>query len=99
MQAAVKIVIEPIFEADFQPCSYGFRPKRDAHQANEAVAKYVTYGCAQVIDADLRRTLTAYRTFDCWRYPALWATVIDHRLAELDEQAGRQKRGPDGPLG
>jgi RNA-directed DNA polymerase len=47
-------VIEPIFEADFQPCSYGFRPKRDAHQAIEAVAKYVTYGCAQVIDADLK---------------------------------------------
>jgi RNA-directed DNA polymerase len=54
VQAAVKIVIEPIFEADFQPCSYGFRPKRDAHQAIEAVSKYVTYGCAQVIDADLK---------------------------------------------
>ena len=54
VQAAVKIVIEPIFEADFQPCSYGFRPKRDAHQAIEAVAKYVNYGCAQVIDADLK---------------------------------------------
>jgi RNA-directed DNA polymerase len=55
VQAAVKIVIEPIFEADFQSCSYGFRPKRNAHQAIEAVAKYVTYGCAQVIDADLKR--------------------------------------------
>ena len=54
VQAAVKIVIEPIFEADFQPCSYGFRPKRNAQQAIEAVAKYVTYGCAQVIDADLK---------------------------------------------
>lgn len=53
-QAAVKLVIEPIFEADFQPCSYGFRPKRDAQQAIAAVAKYVTYGCAQVIDADLK---------------------------------------------
>lgn len=55
VQAAVKIVIEPIFEADFQPCSYGFRPKRNAHQAIEAVAKYVNYGCTQVIDADLKR--------------------------------------------
>lgn len=54
VQAAVKIVIEPIFEADFQPCSYGFRPKREAHQAIEAVAKYVNYGCRQVIDADLK---------------------------------------------
>ena len=55
VQAAVKIVIEPIFEADFQPCSYGFRPKRDAHQAHEAVAKYINYGCTQVIDADLKQ--------------------------------------------
>jgi group II intron reverse transcriptase/maturase len=54
VQAAVKIVIEPIFEADFQPCSYGFRPQRGAHQAIEAVARYVNYGCAQVIDADLK---------------------------------------------
>jgi len=54
VQAAVKLLIEPIFEADFQPCSYGFRPKRDAQQALEAVAKYVTYGCAQVIGADLK---------------------------------------------
>jgi RNA-directed DNA polymerase len=54
VQAAVKLLIEPIFEADFQPCSYGFRPKRDAHQAIEVVAKYVTYGCAQVVDADLK---------------------------------------------
>jgi len=54
IQAAVKIVIEPIFEADFQACSYGYRPQRNAQQAIEAVAKYVTYGCAQVIDADLQ---------------------------------------------
>ena len=55
VQAATKIVIEPIFEADFENCSYGFRPKRDAHQAHEAIAKYVNYGCTQVIDADLRK--------------------------------------------
>ena len=36
-QMAVKLVIEPIFEADFENCSFGFRPKRDAHQAIEAV--------------------------------------------------------------
>ena len=33
MQAAVKIVFEPVFEADFLPCSFGFRPKRSAHDA------------------------------------------------------------------
>jgi RNA-directed DNA polymerase len=36
-QMAVKIVVEPIFEADFEDCSYGFRPKRDAHQAVGAI--------------------------------------------------------------
>ena len=33
VQASLKSVLEPIFEADFQPCSYGFRPKRRAHDA------------------------------------------------------------------
>ena len=33
VQMATKIVIEPIFEADFKECAYGFRPKRNAHQA------------------------------------------------------------------
>ena len=36
-QMAVKLVIEPIFEADFEDCSFGFRPKKDAHQAVQAV--------------------------------------------------------------
>src|SRR5262249_14775912 len=35
VQAAAKVVLEPIFEADFRDCSYGFRPKRSAHQAME----------------------------------------------------------------
>ena len=35
--AAAKSVLEPIFEADFLPCSFGFRPKRSAHQALEVV--------------------------------------------------------------
>ena len=33
VQASLKLVLEPIFEADFQPCSYGFRPNRRAHDA------------------------------------------------------------------
>lgn len=76
VQAAVKIVIEPIFEADFQPCSYGFRPKRNAHQAIEAVAKYVNYGCAQVIDVDLK----SY--FDSIPHEQLLA-VIARRISDV----------------
>ena len=54
MQAAVKLVIEPVLEADFRECSYGFRPKRSAHDAIEEVRTWVTWGYRQVIDADLK---------------------------------------------
>ena len=53
VQMATKIVIEPIFEADFEPNSYGFRPKRDAHQAMQDIEKNLAYGYTTVIDADL----------------------------------------------
>ena len=53
-QAAVRIVIEPLFEASFRPGSYGFRPKRGAKQAIYDIRKWVTYGYDQVIDLDLR---------------------------------------------
>ena len=54
VQAAVRIVIEPIFEADFEDCSYGFRPKRSARQACAEIYKLLNFGCEQVIDADLK---------------------------------------------
>lgn len=54
IQMAVKIVIEPIFEADFQDCSYGFRPKRSAHQALKKIKGLLRKGYTQVIDADLK---------------------------------------------
>lgn len=55
LQMAVKLVIEPIFEADFCDCSYGFRPKRSAHQAADDVADALFKGHYQVIDADLSK--------------------------------------------
>jgi RNA-directed DNA polymerase len=55
VQMAVKIVIEPIFEADFQDNSYGFRPKRNAHQAVEDVRNHLFQGKAEVIDADISK--------------------------------------------
>jgi RNA-directed DNA polymerase len=55
VQMAVKIVIEPIFEADFQDNSYGFRPKRSAHQAVEDVRKHLFTGKIDVIDADISK--------------------------------------------
>jgi group II intron reverse transcriptase/maturase len=53
VQAAVKVVVEPIFEADFRPSSYGFRPKRNAHQAGEALRQAVNRGAHWVVDADI----------------------------------------------
>ena len=55
VQMAVKIVMEPIFEADFQENSYGFRPKRDAHQAMDDISLQLRMGKFQVIDADISK--------------------------------------------
>jgi RNA-directed DNA polymerase len=53
VMAAAKIVLEPIFEADFAPVSFGFRPKRSAHQALEAVRQAANRGAVWVLDADI----------------------------------------------
>jgi RNA-directed DNA polymerase len=54
VQGALKLILEPIFEADFQAGSYGYRPKRSAHQAVSRVAKAIIAGKTRVIDVDLR---------------------------------------------
>ena len=53
-QQAAKIVLEPIFEADFAPCSYGFRPKRSATQAMERLRTGFIEGCQFVAEFDIR---------------------------------------------
>ena len=53
-QMAAKLALEPIFEADFLPCSYGFRPKRSATMALEALRKLGAKGGHHVLDADIR---------------------------------------------
>ena len=54
IQTAMLLIIEPIFEADFMDCSYGFRPQRSAHDALSEVRKYLKQGLSAVYDADLR---------------------------------------------
>jgi len=53
VQAAVLLILEPIFEADFEECSYGFRPGRSAHQALRAIDQHLKEGYSAVYDADL----------------------------------------------
>jgi RNA-directed DNA polymerase len=53
VQMALYLVLMPIFEADFHPHSYGFRPKRRAHQAVAAIGKAMHLGKTEVVDADL----------------------------------------------
>ena len=54
VQGALKLILEPIFEADFQPGSFGYRPKRTAHQAVNRVAKAIVEDKTRIIDIDLR---------------------------------------------
>jgi len=53
-QMAAKLVLEPIFEAEFLPCSYGYRPKRSATMALETLRKLGAQGYNYVLDADIR---------------------------------------------
>jgi RNA-directed DNA polymerase len=53
VQAAVLLILEPIFEADFEDCSYGFRPGRSAHDALQAILQHLKEGQTAVYDADL----------------------------------------------
>lgn len=69
VQTAAKLLLEPLFEADFEKDSYGFRPKKDAHQALEAIHEALEEGMEWVIDADV----TAY--FDTIPHDKLMKTV------------------------
>lgn len=75
VQMALKLVIEPIFEADFCEHSYGFRPQKSAHQAIDAIADGMWQGQTQVIDADLSKY------FDSIPHSKLLATVAE-RIAD-----------------
>lgn len=71
VQTAVKLVLEPLFEADFEPDSYGFRPRRGAHDALDAIRAAMEAGMCWVIDADV----TAY--FDTIPHDRLMKTVAE----------------------
>ena len=97
VQGALKLVFEPIFEADFQEGSYGYRPKRSAHAAIDRVAEAVVKNKTRVIDVDLR----AY--FDNVRHDILLKKVAERvnddkvmRLLKLILKAGGKRGVPQG---
>ena len=81
VQAALKLVLEPIFEADFEPVSYGFRPGRRAHDAIAEIHLFGTHGYRWVLDADIEAC------FDSIDHTALMdrvrARVKDKRVVRL----------------
>src|SRR5262244_1264760 len=77
VQGAFKLILEPIFEADFQPGSYGYRPKRSAHDAVHRVAEAIVTHKTRVLDIDLRAF------FDNVRHHVLLAKVAQ-RVDDAD---------------
>jgi group II intron reverse transcriptase/maturase len=111
VQMAVKLVIEPIFEADFEDRSYGFRPRRCAHQAMDDISLQLRMGKTQVIDADISKyfdtiphdkllALVAKRIVDknILRLIKLWlkAPVVEEGKDGKKRTEGRPKGTPQG---
>ncbi len=97
VQGALKLILEPMFEADFQEGSYGYRPKRTAHAAIDRVAAAVVKNKTRVIDLDLK----SY--FDNVRHDILLKKVAERvnddevmRLLKLILQAGGKRGVPQG---
>ena len=81
VQTAAKLVLEPIFETDFEPCAHGYRPRRSAKGAVEEVHRVLRAGYTDVVDADL----SGY--FDTIPHPELMRCVarrvVDRRMLRL----------------
>ena len=67
VQGALKLILEPVFEADFQPGSFGYRPKRTAHDAIKRVADAIVQRKTRVLDFDLRAYFDNVRHDGCWK--------------------------------
>jgi RNA-directed DNA polymerase len=77
IQGALKRILEPLFEADFQPGSYGYRPKRSAHEAVQRVAEAIVKHKTRVLEVDLRAFCDHIRHH-------LWLAKVAQRINEAD---------------
>jgi RNA-directed DNA polymerase len=84
VQMAVLLVVEPIFEADFQDCSYGFRPGRSAHDALAEIRQHLNAGYCAVYDADLQGYFDSIPHENLMR--CLEFRISDRRLLHLIRQ-------------
>jgi len=81
VQAAVKIVLEPIFEADFLPCSFGFRPKRSAHDGLQVIIDEAWRGRRWVVETDIANCFEAIPKDQLMQ--AVQERVVDQSVLKL----------------
>ncbi len=108
VQMATLLILEPIFEADFEDCSYGFRPGRSAHQALEEIRGHVKAGYQAVYDADLKAyfdTIPRDKLLACVRMRVvdrsvlqlirMWleVAVVERAKGDKPEQWSRPRQG------
>ena len=84
VQTAFLLILEPIFEADFSDSSFGFRPKKSAHDAVREIYKYLNWGCEEVYDVDLEKY---FDTVDHGKLMKLVARrVVDRQVLHVIKQ-------------
>ena len=96
VQAALKIVLEPVFEADFLPCSFGFRPKRSAHDALQVVIDEAWRGRRWVVETDIASCFTAIPHEKLMQ--AIEERVVDQSVLKLVRQVLRAGVMQDGQV-
>ncbi len=102
VQAAVLLILEPIFESDFLDCSYGFRPGRDAHQALEKIRQNLATGRCMIYDADVEGYFDSIphdQLLACVRMRVVDGSVLrlikqwlEAPVEERDERGGKRRR-------
>ncbi|MFI7136175.1 group II intron reverse transcriptase/maturase [Nonomuraea sp. NPDC050153] len=96
VQAALKIVLEPVFEADFLPCSFGFRPKRSPHDALQVVIDEAWRGRRWVVETDIANCFSAIGHQELMQ--AVEERIVDQPVLKLLRQILRAGVMTDGQV-
>lgn len=94
VQTSFLMILEPIFEADFAESSYGFRPKKSAHEAVREIYKYLNWGCEEIYDVDIEQY---FETVEHWKLMRLLSLRISDgkvlRIIKLLLKCGYEEDG------